>query len=264
MVMAEGGNQFRKKAHAALDPASEGGRLSLLNLLLTIIIVASVAFALLETEETLVRGRERFFDATEIVIGVIFLIEYLARLYTSPELRPHLPAWKARLRWIVSPFALVDLAALLPLFFVGQAAPSAVLRLIRLLRIIRLAKLGRMSRALTLVVDVFSSRRFELGVTGALGGMLLILVATLLYLAEGQVQPEKFGSIPRALWWGVITLTTIGYGDVYPITALGKVLAGFTAVLGIGLVAAPTGILASGFAEALREQREGKDHSSDS
>lgn len=255
--MAEGGSSFRKKVHAALDPSAGGsGRLSLLNLLLTVIIIVSVAFALIETEETVVRGREAFFDATELVIGVIFLVEYLARLYAAPELRPHMSPWKARLRWMISPFALVDLAALLPLFLSGQAAPSAVLRLVRLLRIIRLAKLGRMSRAMTLVVDVFSSRRFELGVTGAIGGMLLILVATLLYLVEGQVQPEKFGSIPRALWWGVITLTTIGYGDVYPITPIGKVLAGVTAVLGIGLVAAPTGILASGFAEALREQRE--------
>lgn len=254
--MAEGGNQFRRRVHDALDPAARSGRLSALNLFLTIVIIVSVAFALVETEVSAVRGRERLFDVTELVIGVIFLVEYLARLYAAPESRPHLPAWKARLRWVISPFALIDLAALLPLFLSGQAAPSAVLRLARLLRILRLAKLGRMSRAMTLVVDVFTSRRFELGVAGAIGGMLLILVATLLYLVEGHVQPDKFGSIPRALWWGVITLTTIGYGDVYPITPLGKLLAGFTAVLGIGLVAAPTGILASGFAEALREQRE--------
>jgi voltage-gated potassium channel len=128
-------------------------------------------------------------------------------------------------------------------------------RLIRLLRILRLAKLGRLSTALRLLYSVIASRRYELIATLGLASTLLILGASSLYWLEGEVQPDKFGSIPRALWWAVITLTTIGYGDVYPITAAGKVVAAMVAISGIGLIAMPTGILASAFSEAVRKPR---------
>ena len=136
------------------------------------------------------------------------------------------------------------------------AAPSYLLRLARLLRILRVAKLGRFSRAWTFVGRAIASRRYELLLTFYAAVFVMIVSATLLYIVEGPSQPEKFGSIPRALWWSVVTLTTIGYGDVYPETGLGKVFAGLTAVLGIGLIAAPTGILAAAFSDALQQQRQ--------
>ncbi len=249
---------LQRKVYLELDADARADGLSPVNVFLSFAIVASVATAILETEISLSSGREVYFRTAEIFFGVTFLIEYLTRLWIAPLRFPELSPVMARLKWALSPLSLIDLLALLPLLFVAQAAPTVVIRLVRLLRVLRLAKLGRMSKAFDLVMETFASRRYELGVTGGIGIVLLIATSTVLYLVEGHIQPEAFGSIPRALWWGVITLTTIGYGDVYPVTPLGKIFAGVTAVIGIGLVAAPTGILAAGFAEELREKSASK------
>ena len=158
------------------------------------------------------------------------------------------------MEYALQPAALLDLftvlITLLPFITINVMA----LRLIRLLRILRLAKLRRMSAALRLLYDVVGSRKYELAVTLALALTVLILGASALYWIEGSLQPEQFGSIPRALWWAVITLTTIGYGDAYPITAAGKFVAAIVAISGIGLIAMPTGILASAFGDAVRRK----------
>lgn len=120
---------------------------------------------------------------------------------------------------------------------------------------LRLARLGRLSNAWRLIGESVSSRRPELVLTLLAGLVVMLVSATLLYLVEGDVQPDKFGSIPRALWWAVATMTTIGYGDIYPVTPVGKLLAAIAAVTSIGLIALPTGILASAFSEALARHR---------
>jgi voltage-gated potassium channel len=108
------------------------------------------------------------------------------------------------------------------------------------------------------LTDAVHSRRYELGLTMGLAVGLLLVGAAALYWIEGDLQPEKFGSIPRALWWAVITMTTIGYGDVYPITPLGKFVAALVAIAGIGLIAMPTGILAAAFSDAMRKDDDDK------
>jgi voltage-gated potassium channel len=122
----------------------------------------------------------------------------------------------------------------------------------------RIAKLGRMSAAITVLTDAIMARRFELLVSLAVAVMALILSSTAMYLVEGAVQPEAFGSIPRAMWWSIVTLTTIGYGDVVPVTALGRIVAGITAICGIGLIAAPTGVLAAAMSDAVKHRRSKK------
>ena len=134
-----------------------------------------------------------------------------------------------------------------------------LLRMARLGRILRLAKLGRMSRALEHLSEAVSSRREELLLSLMAGFFLMVVAATALYLAEGAIQPDKFGSILRALWWSVATMTTIGYGDVYPVTPLGKVLAAITAIFSIGFIALPTGILASAFSDAVQRHKSRTD-----
>jgi voltage-gated potassium channel len=253
------GSQLRRRTHQQLEPPARVRGLSLANRILVTLILVATALVIVETEPTLTKIYGLAFAVSEYLLGTVFALEYAARLWTAPERHPDWPAWKARLGFMGSPAALADLAAVISSFVVVGTSGALLLRWIRLARIVRLAKLGRMSRALNHMVEAVVSRRDELCLSLAAGLALIIVAATALYLAEGAVQPDKFGSIPRALWWAVATMTTIGYGDVYPITALGKVLASITAILSIGLIAMPTGILAAAFSDAMERHRRGRE-----
>lgn len=251
-------SRFRRSLYAQLDPPTwpENG-LSPLNLLICIVILVSTAMAIVETEPLIARGHAALFRYFEIGFGIFFAAEYLARLWTIAEEAGDEPAWKRRLRFIVSPSALIDLLVIAITFAPFILANGQILRLIRLFRIVRLAKLGRMSSAMRHLIEAIASRRLELALTLVIAMFLLVLGATALYWLEGALQPDKFGSIPRALWWAIITLTTIGYGDVYPITPAGKLVAAMVAICGIGLIAMPTGILAAAFSDAMQRNRDG-------
>ncbi|MCR2832654.1 ion transporter [Parerythrobacter lacustris] len=248
---------MRKYLHHQLFTGAEfDGRLTLLNKLLVAIILLAVFTAVLSTEAELHDKWHYELLVAEAVFGAIFLAEYLARIYAAAENPGPEGDWVKRWRFIRSPLGLIDLAvviaSLLPLF----VSHSSVLRTIRLLRVIAVMKFGRFSRALGEVWGAVKDRGDDLLVTLVLAGMLLLFGATALYLTEGDIQPEQFGSIPRALWWAVITLTTVGYGDAFPITPLGKVFASFVALSGIALVAMPTGIIAAAFSEAMQRRRD--------
>lgn len=247
--------QLRQRLHRQLDPqAWRTNGLSPLNTFLVIAILVATASAIIQTEPTLSTAYAEPFRVLELGLGILFGLEYLGRLWTIPDRQPNRSALSQRVEYALQPAALLDLftvlITLLPFITINVMA----LRLIRLLRILRLAKLRRMSAALRLLYDVVGSRKYELAVTLALALTVLILGASALYWIEGSLQPEQFGSIPRALWWAVITLTTIGYGDAYPITAAGKFVAAIVAISGIGLIAMPTGILASAFGDAVRRK----------
>ena len=246
---------LRQRLHRALD-VSGARRLSRLNLVLVAIIVVSVIVAVLDTEPSVSVPMQPLFRAMDVVFLVVFGVEYGVRLWIAPENPRYAHPVLGRLRWMLSPSAIIDLLALAPALIFAGATPAYLFRLFRLLRILRLAKLGRFSRAWGLMADAVASRRTELLLTLAAAGMVMLVSACLLYFIEGGVQPDKFGSIPRALWWSVITMTTIGYGDVFPVTALGRMVAALTAIAGIGLIAAPTGILASAFSDAAQRHRE--------
>lgn len=250
---------LRRRLHQQLDPRCRPHGLSWLNRTLVVAILASVAVVLLETEPTLRQGREAVFRNAEVAFAALFAMEYAARFWTAAERG----GWRARWRWAVSPAAIIDLLAIAPAVFTLVGAPTYVLRLVRLLRILRIAKLGRFSNAWTLAGRAIASRRYELMLALYAAALVMVVSSTLLYLVEGPGQPENFGSIPRAFWWSVVTLTTIGYGDVFPQTGLGRILAGITAVFGIGLIAIPTGILAAAFSDVLEKQRRESEEASD-
>lgn len=249
--------QLRKKLHKELFVgAHPDGRLTLTNRLLIIVILLAVGSGALATEPSLSRRWHEGFLVAELVFGIIFLLEYIARIYAAAEQPGEGSGWKKRWRFIRSPLGLIDLLVVVSTLMPLVAADAAMLRTVRLLRVLAVMKFGRFSKAIKEVWGAVADRGDDLIVTMALAGVLLLFGATALYLTEGTLQPEEFGSIPRALWWSVITLTTVGYGDAAPITALGKIFASMVALSGIALVAMPTGIIAAAFSEAMQRRRD--------
>jgi len=159
---------------------------------------------------------------------------------------------------------LIDLLAILP-FYLPMIIPLDLrfIRAIRLLRLFRIFKIGRYSKSLNVLKDVIRNKKEELVLIIFVVLIMLVIFSSLMYFVERDVQPEAFASIPHAMWWAIITLTTVGYGDVYPITVLGKILGAMIAFLGIGMFALPAGILGSGLIEAIQKRDDGlisKDH----
>lgn len=252
---------WRRWLYINLHPSAWHRRgLSPLNRLIALLIILAVVLAILQSEPLVFAGNEWLFRIAEIVFAVIFLVEYVARVWAEGENPDYGPMLGGRLRYMLSLPALIDLAALISLFLTLVGAEGSMLRLFRLLRIVMLAKLGRYSSALNAIGSAIHSRRYELTMSVVIAGMLLLISSTLLYMIEGDGQPDDFGSIPRAMWWSIATLTTVGYGDAVPHTVIGKILAGFTAITGIGLIAMPTGILAAAFSDALARQREQREN----
>lgn len=247
----------RQRVYRQLEPTAWPRKgLSPTNWLLAVLIVVSVAAAVLETEPTIANGRDILFQDFEVAVAGIFLVEYLARVWTVVE-SPRFAKYRfPRLRYMLTPIALIDLAAILPAFFAFGGGSTLLLRFFRVFRMIRLAKLGRTTRAWQAIREALRERRYEFAVVLGMVGFTLLVSAAMLYVAEAEAQPDKFGSIPRALWWSIVTLTTVGYGDAYPVTLLGKVFAAIVAIMGVMVIAIPTGIFAASFSEGLQRHRD--------
>ena len=249
--------RLRQRIFEILEVADVGDRASrLFDISLLVLILANLVVITLETVDGLTLQYKFYFDACETVSITIFTVEYLLRVWSctaSPDF--HHPVL-GRLRFIFSPLALIDLVALAP-FYLPLLIPIDIrfIRVVRLLRILRLFKLSRYFQSFQVLGNIFKSKRDELLVTlvGVLG--LLWLASTLMYFIEHDAQPEAFANIPATMWWGVATLTTVGYGDIYPVTTVGKILGSCISILGIGLFALPTGLLASGFTEELDRRK---------
>ncbi len=231
--------------------------LSATNWILLFVILFSIVLYTVQTEETLGFAESIVFKYVNILVLFVFLIEFLSRLYGIGE-REEFKGFSGLLLYVKTNWAmiLIDFSAFAPelLFLSVGAAPPSWLRS---LRVVRLFKMARYFPAFRLVLDVLRSRVQELLVALALSVVIWYLSAVLLYLAEGSHNPAWFGSITRSMWWSIVTLTTIGYGDTYPETLFGKLAAGLVAVVGVGAVALPSGILAGAFLEKFRQQSEG-------
>ncbi|QDP19853.1 ion transporter [Sphingomonas xanthus] len=239
-----------------VDPTARESGLSATNRLVIFMILAAVAAAVIETEPTVSAGRETLFQALELSFGILFSVEYLLRLWVA-DLNPVFGAAKhPRLKFVTSPASIVDLLAIIPSFFAFADGATLMLRFVRFFRILRLARLGRFSRAWRDLGEALHSRREELFLAFSLAAFTLLIASSLLYWAESEAQPDKFGSIPRAFWWGIVTLTTVGYGDVYPVTALGKFFSALVSIAAIGTIALPTGILAAAMSDVMQRRRE--------
>lgn len=231
-------------------------RLSPVNRLIVVVIVLSVIWAVLQTEPAFTDMLPSAMAYVEFAFGAFFLLEYVLRIWVI-TLGDRYRGWRGRLRYMVSPFALVDLLVLVSFLAPLLVGTDAfILRVLRILRIVALVKLGRFSAAMRNIGHALAERRQELLVSLCLAGVVLLISSTLMHLVEGRAQPEAFGSIPRAFWWSIVTLTTVGYGDVYPLTPLGRICAAVTAVTAVGLIAIPAGILAGAFTNVFKDNRE--------
>lgn len=197
-----------------------------------------------------------FLYVFEVISVSIFTAEYIARLWSCTADKGFKGSISGRISFALRAMSIIDLLAILPFYlpFFG-----ADLRSLRVLRILRVAKIGRYCKSVELLQRVLVARKEELVLTTGMMGLLLVVSSTLLYYCENAVQPEVFSSIPATMWWSIATLTTVGYGDLYPITIFGKICASIIAVLGIGMFALPTGILGAGFVSAFEEDKSGKE-----
>jgi voltage-gated potassium channel len=247
--------RFRQRLYGVLELGPGGRDLgAAINWILIGLIITTLAATVLESVPRLSAAHGEIFEVIETAALVVFSVEYAARLWTSAEHPPWRrlgPLW-SRLHFAVSPAGLIDLAAVLPfwLSFVVAADFKAFL----VLRLLRFFKLTRYSPAMrSLLEALYAERRALVGCFVILCGATL-MAAALMHLAEGAAQPEKFGTIPDAMWWAIVTLGTVGYGDAVPITAAGRLVAGLTIFVGLLMVALPVGIVATAFANEVHRR----------
>lgn len=247
---------LRKRTAEVLEPEFNTDRISrIVNISLILLISLNVLAITLESVEAIHARYRLIFRAFEVFSVGVFTVEYLARLWCSIDLgdaRDRSPV-VGRLKYMLSPLALVDLIAILPFYL--SLYLTMDLRFLRGLRLLRLFKLTRYSPALNALLDVMRKESEALLAAFVVLLILLMISAGGIYVLEHDVQPDTFGSIPGAMWWAIVTLTTLGYGDVVPITTGGRILGGLIGVLGVGMIALPAAIMASGFADNIHARK---------
>ena len=248
---------IRQRVNALFDhdlPSNVGGRL--ISVFVGLLIVVNVFSVVLESVESLRAKHFETFWWIEQISTAVFTVEYLLRVWSAPDrisgkFRAPLTG---RLRYVTRPFAVVDLIAILPAILGMLGADD--LRVLRLLRLLRMLKLTRHSTAFTLLWDVFREEAQSIGAVLFMLIITLIMSGSIMYMLEGEAQPEVFSSIPAAIWWALVTLTTVGYGDMVPVTAWGKIFGGFVAIVGVCTLALFSGLLTVSFMDQLRLRRE--------
>lgn len=249
-MLSAGYERIKWRVDALFTPQRGGSIGYAVDWFIMILIAANVVAVALETVDPLYAEYESFFFWFEVASVAIFTIEYLGRLWSCTAREDFRHPVIGRVNFAKRPMLIIDLLAILP-FFLGPLLPADLrfLRALRLLRLFRLFKLARYSESMLAFNHVYHRKKADIVVAFSATLILLIVTSSLMYFIETSAQPDQFGSIPETLWWGVITLTTVGYGDVTPITPLGRFLGGVVAMLGIGLFGLPASILASGFIE---------------
>jgi len=247
---------IRKRTWEIVEAAKHGDTASrTFDIAILTLIFLNVIAVVIGSVQSVQERWGAFLNVFEIVSVIIFTVEYIARLWSctvDPQFSGRI---RGRVLCAFQVMSIIDLFAILPFYLPFLGIDLRSLRVLRLLRILRVAKVGRYYSSLTLIKHVFQSKKEELVLTSALMLLLLIVSSSLLYYCENAVQPDTFSSILATMWWSVSTLTTVGYGDVYPVTILGKFCASIIAILGIGMFALPTGILGAGFVEAIQKKK---------
>jgi len=246
---------LRRRVYELLEHGSVGdGAGRTINRLLMALIIINLVAVTLESVPSLEARYSVLFVVIEAASLIIFTVEYLLRLWVAAEHDPHshLSSYQSRLKFAFSPEGIVDFLAVAPFWIALFIA--ADLRFVAVLRFVRFLKLMRHSTAMrSLFNAIYTERRALLGSLVILAGTTMIS-ASVMHLAEGTAQPDKFGTIPDAMWWAIVTLGTVGYGDAVPVTIPGKLIAGVTIVFGLMMIALPVGIVATAFANEIRRR----------
>ncbi|MDD2944627.1 MULTISPECIES: ion transporter [unclassified Acinetobacter] len=225
-----------------------------INYFLILLILGNAAAILLESVNDVYQSYAAFFDFFEYFSIFIFSLEYLLRFWSVAEENPFYSAWKNRLNWVKSGAAIIDLFAILPAY-INFWVPID-LRFLRILRLMRLLKLTRYFVSLQILLRVIEREKGSFQAVLFILSIMIVMAAACIYVVESKAQPEVFTSIPASMWWAVVTLTTVGYGDVTPITPLGRFLGAIITILGVGLAALPAGILATGLTYELEQRKQ--------
>ncbi|MBP5681881.1 MAG: ion transporter [Bacteroidales bacterium] len=256
-----GYQKFERALYYIVDEKDESNRLSKsFNYFLMVLITLSVGEMALETDDSIFLPYMWYFTVFDIFTVMVFSVEYIIRIMTAhldPE-NAGKTRWQSIRSYMFSFAGIVDLVSILPFYLTFTKIDLRVLRMIRLMRFLRVFKITRYNNSMKLVVDVIKDKSSEIGVIMGLIIIIMIISSFIMFYAEHDAQPDQFPNVLGCLWWAVVTMTTIGYGDVYPVTMVGKIVGSTMALLGIGLVAMPTGIISAGFLEKVNERKEKK------
>lgn len=249
---------LKTKIYHLVEKGSHGRRMNkFFDYFIMALILISVFVIIFESFPEINAELVIAFQIFNVFSIIIFTIEYLMRVYVSDLTHPSSSRLKSALKFIFSAYGLIDLLAIIP-FYLPMLIKTDLrfLRILRLIRFLRVLKINRYNNSLNIIGEVIREKKAELAVTGFVTILILFLASFLMYYVEGEHQPEQFAHIIASFWWAVATLTTVGYGDVYPITGLGKVISGFIAIMGIGIVALPTGLISAGFMSKIEKLRQ--------
>lgn len=251
-------NKVKIRIHEIIEKASEGDVLSkIFDVFIVSLIILNVTAVILETVDILYLKYSAFFINFELFSVAVFSAEYILRLWTCNLDKRFRQPIKGRIRFALTPLAIIDLLAVLP-FYLAAIFPVDLrfIRILRLFRIFRILKIARYSESIRNIAKVITRKKEELVMSIFILLIVLIVSSSLMYFVENSAQPEAFSSIPASMWWGIVTLTTIGYGDIYPITPLGKLLGGVVAIIGIAMIALPAAVIVSGYFKQEEEARK--------
>jgi voltage-gated potassium channel len=261
-------HKTKQKVHGLLHPEIVGDKNwdKVINVFIVVLIILNVVAVMLETLPSIEKNPDamRFFHYFDWVSVIIFTIEYVLRVWSSNHEEKYKHSFWGRLKYMVSPAALIDLIAIIPSYlhaFIGL--DLRILRMLRLLRFFRLFRLTAYTKPAHMISNVFKKRKNELGLSFILAIFLIIIASCIMYFAEHQfpsVKDSHFKSIPDTVWWAVVSLTTTGYGDMVPLTNIGKVMASIIMLTGVAFFALPAGIITAGFIDEFRLNRVKKTH----
>ncbi|MCI0750380.1 MAG: ion transporter [Flammeovirgaceae bacterium] len=250
---------FRRRLYLTLEPTEKGGIIErIFEIFLVIIIVLNIIVILSDSVQEYHNRYATLFYRFEIFSVVFFTLEYVARIYSIVEKPGYGDPAKGRIKFAKSFMGIIDLLSFLPFYLAFLPLDLRFLRIFRLLAFFRMFKIARYLHALSIFRRVIHDRREQLVLTVIFILFTLIVISSIMFYVENDAQPDVFTSIPATMWWGVSTITTVGYGDMVPVTTAGKILSGMFAIVGFGLIALPAGILSSGFFEFIYQKKSRK------